>query len=310
MWVKKGLIYNVNGEFGWNQSHVYVVCADNSYKDFIRMYFSSRNEIGQSIASFIDLDANDLSKVIYTHSKPILEIGPKGTFDDCGTTPTWILNHSGKKYLYYVGWNVRKTVPYHNAIGLAESSDGTNFNKMYPGPVISTIPTEPQFNGTASVLIHNGLFKMWYLNCTEWYEEENLIEPCYHIKYAESKDGINWLREGIVAIDFKNSDEGGLSRPSVIVDENGLFKMWYSYRAKTGYRTDINKSYRIGYAESKDGKVWERMDDKVGIDLSESGWDSEMIEYPNVIEHQGKLIMFYNGNGFGKSGFGYAEWVK
>ena len=82
--------------------------------------------------------------------------------------------------------------------------------------------------------------------------------------------------------------------------------MWYSYRAIEDYRTNTANSYRIGYAESNDGISWVRKDDEVGIDISESGWDSEMIEYPMVFNYRGEKYMFYNGNGFGKNGFGYA----
>ena len=73
--------------------------------------------------------------------------------------------------------------------------------------------------------------------------------------------------------------------------------MWYSYRGK---------KYRIGYAESKDGKRWNRLDHLAGISPSKNGWDSEMIEYPFVFNHNGSRYMLYNGNGFGASGFGLA----
>ena len=36
-----------------------------------------------------------------------------------------------------------------------------------------------------------------------------------------------------------------------------------------------------------------------------------MVEYPYVVEKdKKKLLMFYNGNGFGKEGIGYAEIEK
>jgi len=31
-----------------------------------------------------------------------------------------------------------------------------------------------------------------------------------------------------------------------------------------------------------------------------------MVEYPHVIAYQNQMYMFYNGNGFGETGFGYA----
>ena len=122
-------------------------------------------------------------------------------------------------------------------------------------------------------MIENDVWKMWYLSCVKWVIRDSKPNPYYHIKYAESNDGINWTRNGTVCIDFKNENEWAISRPCVL-RERGLYKMWYSYRGAN--------TYRIGYAESKDGISWDRQDDQVGINISESGWDSEMIEYPFV----------------------------
>jgi hypothetical protein len=88
--------------------------------------------------------------------------------------------------------------------------------------------------------------------------------------------------------------------------------MWFSARAKTDYRTNRNRSYRIYYAESTDGIEWTRKDAEAGIDVSENSydWDYEMIEYPLVINHLDEKILFYNGNHFGQSGVGYAVLKK
>jgi hypothetical protein len=125
---------------------------------------------------------------------------------------------------------------------------------------------------------------------------EGKPEHKYHIKYAESRDGINWEREGLVAIDFANDQEYAISRPSVIHDSD-RWRMWYSFRGQ---------SYRIGYAESENGRQWKRLDAQVGINVSTAGWDSEMIEYPFVFDHKGQRYLLYNGNGYGKTGFGLA----
>ena len=73
----------------------------------------------------------------------------------------------------------------------------------------------------------------------------------------------------------------------------------------------VSKGYRLGYAESDDGLVWERKDEEVGIDVSENGWDSKMICYASEVKYKDRLYMFYNGNNCGETGFGYAvleEW--
>lgn len=311
-WIKKGLIYCPDGTQAWNQKkYAHVVCADNSNPDIFRLYYSARDAQGRCQASFIDLNPNNLSEVIYEHPEPILDLGEPGTFDDCGIMPTWFLNHQEEKWLYYIGWTVRNTIPYHNAIGLATSTDGIHFTKKFKGPVISTIATEPHFNGSACVLFDQGIYKVWYLNCTHWIPDGDLMEPSYHLKYAESKDGIHWERSGLIAIDYRDEIEGGISRPSVLI-ENGLYKMWFSARAKTDYRKNRARSYRIYYAESQDGKTWIRKDDEAGIDVShqENDWDYEMIEYPLVVKHQDETVLFYNGNHFGQTGVGYAILAK
>ena len=90
------------------------------------------------------------------------------------------------------------------------------------------------------------------------------------------------------------------SKPTVIRDAQGKYEMWFSYRSGTG------QQYRIGKAVSKDGKAWKLALNEVGIDISADGWDSEMIEYPFVFDHQGQRYMLYNGNDYGKTGFGLA----
>src|SRR5690606_8444804 len=155
---------------------------------------------------------------------------------------------------------------------------------------------EPHFCATPCVLIDDGKWKMWYLSCTEWLIEGGKPKHKYHIKYAESVDGVIWDRKGIVAVDYANPHEYAISRPSVIKDGD-KWRMWYSYRGDR---------YRVGYAESEDGEKWSRLDHAVGIDISSDGWDSEMIEYPFVFDHAGSRYMLYNGNGYGKTGFGLA----
>ena len=137
---------------------------------------------------------------------------------------------------------------------------------------------------------------MWYLSGIGWEEINGTKRIPYHIRYAESKDGINWERKGTVCIDFKHKNETRIGRATVL-QENNIYKMWYAYA--------LDK-FRIGYAESTDGILWNRKDDEVGIDVSKFGWDSEMIEYPFVFEHNSTKYMFYNGNNYGKTGFGYA----
>lgn len=306
MWFKKGLIYNVDGIHVWNKSHAQVPVVD-LLEDRMRVYYATRDLLGKSNISYIEIARDTPEKIIYKHESTLLKLGKKGTFDDSGIMPSSIVNVGTKKYMYYIGWTTRGTVPFQNAVGLAISEDGgRQFNKFSEGPIITINHREPYFSGTAFVMLEDDIFKMWYLSCVKWELFDGKYEPIYNIKYAESNDGIEWKQTGKVAIELKD-DEGGLVSASVI-KENGKYKMWFGKRKKSDYRLNKENSYRIGYAESLNGIDWFRMDRNAGIELSESGWDSEMISYPYVIKTNKKLLMFYNGNGFGKSGFGYAVW--
>jgi len=306
-WVKKGLIYKPSGEHWWSRTYASVPTVDTTDAAVWRIYFGTRDEFNRNRIGYIEVEAGNPTNVLYEHEKPVLDIGNLGAFDDCGVMPSWILDFGGTKYLYYIGWTARNTIPYHNSIGLAVSSDGgRTFQRFSEGPLFGETYLEPFFTATSCVLIEGGVWKNWYLSCTGWTKVAERAEPRYHIKYAESSDGINWCRRGIVAIDYKSESETGIVRSSVL-KENDLYRMWYSYRCGSDYRTNPATSYRIGYAESRNGINWIRMDDHAAIDVSPEGWDSEMIEYPHVVEHGGTKYMFYNGNKFGHSGFGYAE---
>ncbi|MCD0471081.1 hypothetical protein [Flavobacterium sp. JAS] len=307
MWIKKGLIYNVDGAYEWNKSHAQVPVVD-MLSDRIRIYYATRNNSGKSNVSYIEVDKKDPKIVLFENNKPLFNFGNLGTFDDSGIMPSSIINVGDKKYLYYIGWTTRQTVPFQNAIGLAISQDGgKTFKKTSEGPIISVNNIEPYFSGTSFVMIDEGVFKMWYLSCIRWEIFDDKPEPIYNIKYAESLDGINWKQTGKVAIEL-DEDEGGLVSASV-VKENNLYKMWFGKRKKSDYRTNLQNSYRIGYAESSDGINWERKDSLAAIDISkDNDWDSEMISYPYVFKNNNDFLMLYNGNGFGKTGFGYALW--
>jgi len=307
-WIKKGKIFNPAGNRVWNKSHAQVPVAVPLDNKLIRIFYGTRDANNCTLTSYVDVDADDPGRIVYEHDDVILQLGKPGTFDDCGVMPSWVVVRESEWWMYYIGWTVRNTVPYHNSIGLAVSSDqGKTFRRYSDGPLFSPTVSEPYFTGTSCVLRKGGIWHNWYLSCTEWRDIKGRQEPVYHIKYAQSDDGIHWTRDGKIAIDYQSANEGGIVKASVVID-SGLFKMWYAFRQAADYRTDANSSYRIGYAESDDGENWQRLDHLAGIDVSPTGWDSMMVTYPHVIDIGEHRYMFYNGNGFGQSGFGYALW--
>ncbi|HET8945420.1 MAG TPA: hypothetical protein VFQ07_00415 [Candidatus Polarisedimenticolia bacterium] len=304
-WVKKGLIFTVDRQSEWMSHHACVPVADRVSDDVLRIYFGPRDTRGRTRTTFIEVEADNPSKVLRVHDRPVFDLGRLGAFDDSGVMPSCIVNHGGRKYLLYIGWSPAVTVPYRNAIGLAESRDGgLTFERVFEGPIVDRTRHEPFFTASPFALIDEGVWKLWYASSTGFVVADGKPEPVYRIQYAESKDGAEWTRSGEACIPYVREGEAN-ARPCVLKDR-GRYRMWYCWRGSRGYRTNRDESYRLGYAESADGIRWTRLDDRVGIDRSESGWDSQMMEYPFVYEHKGKKHMLYNGNGFGESGFGWA----
>lgn len=304
-WRKSGVIFRPDHEFDWMVSHASIPVVDRVDDEVIRIYFGTRDEAGRSRLGCIEAVADSPGTILRVHDKPLLPLGKLGTFDDNGIMPSWIVDHDGKKHLYYIGWNPQVLVSYRLSIGLAVSKDGgKSFRKYSEGPICDRDIDEPYFNTAPCVIIDDGHWKMWYVSCTGWKIINEWPEPLYHVKYAVSSDGIHWKRTGQVCIDYGDFAEA-IGRPCVFI-EDGIYKMLYSYRKVKDYRTNYRCSYRLGYAESADGINWVRKDDEVGIDRSDDGWDSTMMEYCYVYQHKDKKYLFYNGDGFGKSGFGYA----
>ena len=299
-WKKLGLIFNPNKKYDWMYSHAQLPVLDHIKGDMFRVYFASRTKEQRSHIGYVDIDINNPKEVLNISSKPLLKPGPIGFFDEHGVYPSSIVNFNGKKYLYYIGWNQGNRQPlFYAHIGLAISEDGGNtFQKYSKAPIMSRSKYDPCLVTSPDVFIDDGIWKMTYVSGIKWEELDGKLKSFYHIKYAESKDGIHWEREGTIAIDFLDHTESNIARSSVVM-EKGIYKMWYSY-------IKDNKPYRIGYAESNDCKNWIRKDHEVGITVSKEGFDDTMICYPNVIVHNKKRYMVYNGNNFGYDGFGLA----
>ncbi len=305
-WIRKGLIYHLSAQSNWSYSHTQVPFGFPVNENTLRIYFATRDNRSRSVTTFIDVDSNDLKRIKYVHNKVCLDIGKIGMHDESGAMPSCILRNEDRIYMYYTGWNVGGDAAYRTAIGLAISEDnGVSFKKYSDGPIVDRSIYDPCFACQPFVMKTNNIWRMWYLSCTKWEIIDNRPEPFYHVKYAESNDGINWIRNGLVSLDY-NEEIDAVGNPTVIL-EDGIYKMYYSYRKADGYRNDPSKAYKLGYAESTDGIRFIPLNDKIHVVGKAEEWESIMNAYPHVfINNNNRKIMLYNGNGFGESGFGYA----
>jgi hypothetical protein len=299
-WRKRGHVYVASGEHEWAMHYAFPPTPYQLNDEVLRLYvwFCDAGVVGR--VGFVDVRLDAPGEIVRVADEPVLDIGEPGMFDENGVLPLSVVDLGDRVHLYYMGFQRGAKIPYYQFLGLAISTDGgATFKRERRVPVLDRSDAEPLNRTSAFVRRHGDGFQMWYVAGGEWTRVGDKPLPVYNLRYLESPDGIEWGPEGAVVLDFANDDEHAFGRPWVWPFEGGL-GMLYSIRTRS-------KDYRLGYAWSPDGRTWERRDAEVGIDVSPSGWDSEMIGYSSVVVHGDRTYLFYNGNRRGRTGFGYAE---
>lgn len=313
-WLKHGRIFDPtehtlpNGCIHFAQSPQALV-----FDDFVRIYFSTRavdtNGKFLSHIAFVDMCKN-LRDVIRVSDKIVIPLGGLGCFDEHGIFPMNVVRHGDLIYGYTCGWNRRVSVSVDTAVGLTISRDnGLTFERTGPGPVLAASLHEPCLVGDGFVMVIDGIFHMWYIFGTGWKKYSSDAEPdrTYKIGHATSPDGVSWKKEESrqIIADRLGPDESQ-ALPTV-VKIGSRHHMFFCYRESFDFRKSKGRGYRIGHAWSDDLSNWIRDDDTPQLEGTPGAWDSDMQCYPHAFECDSKVYLLYNGNEFGRYGFGVAE---
>ena len=278
----------------------------------VRIYFSTRarDAGGKSVSHIAFVDFNEaLSKMLGVSTAPVIPLGNVGGFDEHGIFPINVVSHQGGIWAYTCGWSRRISVPVETAIGLATSSDGgITFERRADGPILSSSLREPCLVGDPFVLIYQGVWHMWYIFGLKWIPNTPTepVARVYKIAHATSTNGIDWVRDSLPIVSDRVGSDECQALPTV-VQIRSRFHMIFCYRQATDFRSNKHRGYRLGYAYSDNLVDWTREDHEVGIEMSDTGWDSEMLCYPHLFHCGQDTYLLYNGNEFGRHGFGLAR---
>ena len=301
IWKKKGSIYLSPYDGSWRDNSALTPTAFLLNANIIRNYVSFRDTNGRGRIGYVDVDAEDPSKILKISDHPVLDLGLPGMFDDNGVILGDVIRVDEKVHMYYVGFQLVKNVKFLAYSGLAISKDnGDTFIRHSNTPILDRSDEGLFIRAIHSVIFENKKFKIWYATGSGWENINGVDFPKYDINYLESVDGIRFEGNGVKCIsnDTKNL-EYRIGRPRV-------YRRGDSYIMNFTYGT-LDGRYMAGQARSLDGISWTRDDKELGIELSVDGWDSTHLSYPSIIDVKGKTYMFYNGNNMGKDGFGFAE---
>jgi predicted GH43/DUF377 family glycosyl hydrolase len=297
-WEKLGLIVTQDQSVEWlaGGSGPCCVVPNASDPSLLDLYVSGRDTENRSRIGLAQFDL-ETETVVSVQAVPVLALGERGAFDENGTSYPSVVRDGERLVLYYTGWIRGVHVPWYNDLGIAVSGDGRSFERLSRAPGMPRTDPDALGIGSSCVLRDGAAWHMWYTRFERRDDGPGNHRSYYNIKHANSADGLLWEAEPRICVDFDHPSEYAIAKPCV-VKVGDRFVMWYSRRGE---------AYRAGLAVSDDGSAWRRIDDRVGIDVSATGWDDTMLCYPHVVEAGEHFYMFYCGNGYGVHGLGVAR---
>jgi hypothetical protein len=307
LWRREGQLVTVKPGHAWWVSHAQLPTVLALSDRLWRVYFAARDSGNHSHIIAVDVDPGDGMRIIAEHLEPLLECGAVGAFDHEGMGPAAAIVVDGRVRLYYSGVSVRRDVRGQVSIGLAVSDDGLKFRRAFAGPVHGIGPLDPYFTSAPTVLRTDEGYRMWYVGGTQWRDVDGFPDLFYEIRTTHSDDGKLWDPRSATAVALRPPLEAGLGRPW-ITDGGGGRRLWLSRRGKS-YRGPGDGAYHlVSIAADCQGSFAGPAEPVQFENPPVAGdFDSWMQAYACIVPHGEDLVMFYNGNDFGRAGFGWAR---
>ena len=270
----------------------------------MKRYFTSFLN-GCIITIFLIAQGN--TQTVWTkHSdNPVFSLGPSGSWDDAWVAYPFVIHDDTQFIMYYTGWPA--VSPLGAKIGRATSDDGVNWTREITNPLI-TVGQNGQWDDgsvfTGPVIFDGSEYKMWYCG---------FDGSIYRSGLAISAYGSGWEKyAGNPVLDLGDSGQwDNMVIISSVIFEDSMYKAWYCGREST---TGI---WRVGYATSEDGIIWEKYAGNPVLDIGEQGqWDDTDIQMVSVLHNNGIYEMWYGASDGSVKRTGYAtsedgiDWQK
>lgn len=300
IWQRLGRVIEPRSDRGWWRSHASYPTALVRADGLVDVYFSVRDSLNRSSLARTTLSVEPSGfRIVSEPEGPFFEPGRRGAFDSDGVTVGSVIQDGERLFAYYLGWTVGVSVPFTNFIGLAiAASRDDKFERHSQVPIVGRSEANPLTVGYPWVVREDSAYRMWFGSHLFWGEKG--LEMQHIVKTAQSTDGLAWVASENTVVPLHGSldpAEFAISRPTVIKETDGSYSMWYARR---------RPHYEIGYAYSADGMTWTRDDSAIVFANEPQEWENIECTYPCVFDSGAHRYLLYNGNGYGKSGFGLA----
>ena len=206
-WIKLGVVWNTDGKQAWSRSHAMGPTPFLLDEKTIRVFLTTLDEQGRGRPMFVDVAADNPTRVLNVSDCPLLDIGVPGTFDDNGLMAiSFVQTKPGELFMYYAGFEICTQIRYRILSGLAISADGgESFKRYSKAPILERTSEELYFRGGPFAMLDEGVFKLWYVAGSEWTRLNGKAMPVYDLRYLESTDGIHWADRGTLSMRSSSS---------------------------------------------------------------------------------------------------------
>jgi predicted GH43/DUF377 family glycosyl hydrolase len=279
------------------------------------MYYAGGDKNGGRRVCLAIASVDDITN--WKRLGPLFENGKEGAFDSGWCVLPCLHFINGQWHLYYSGRVPQYTgLQSFSGIGLATSDDLLHWTKYSDEPILrgdgfAEWPDNIGIAGGGRILEIEDqgapLYRMYYSLATGTPSDDLRVDQAKQSVVAHSRDGIVWFDKRVIL------------RPRLDADyENAAtiaLNVWQEQRKYRAIYAGIGTrfgAYSICEAQSSDGLNWERGKPDENLALAPStqdgngAWADQMCEYPNVIEENGRLRLFYCGNRYGATGIGTA----
>jgi hypothetical protein len=296
--------------------------------DVVRMYYGGADSVQQDpncggingvhwrIGLATSPDGVNFTRVPGHQAKnSILDNGAAGEFDDYLTYRPNVLKDGSIYRMWYNGSTLpfncpTGTLALNRRIGYAESPDGLNFAKKNDGAGLNG--TVLQLGGPGSI-DEQQVGYVWVIKDTsdyKMYYSANDKTNFWRVALAVSNDARNWTkvpgknRNGSI-VDTGSIAAGDLDafcayQPTVIKENNSLYRMWYRGCKSPGNPNGPSLGV-IEYAESNDGITWVkvpqtgRTSNAALVAGAAGAFDSGGLTTPSVFLDGATWNMYYAG---------------
>ncbi|MCC6586541.1 MAG: hypothetical protein IT168_07470 [Bryobacterales bacterium] len=154
------------------------------------------------------------------HPLPVVDLGPRGSWDERGVADPYVIEAGGELFLFYLGQDRAR----RQRLGMARSSDGVHWWKLRTNPILEL--------GGVGTFDENGLGEpaVWTQHGRWWMLYTGRDRQEYRrMGLAWSTDGVKWQRysENAVIKGEQPWDEKVVCDATVLPGPGGRWRVWF-----------------------------------------------------------------------------------